>query len=324
MSRAGAVALRPLPRWLSTTACVAVAVGIVGVARQIALFAPFSARPPVVVGAVTTDLMVTLPLVCWWMLAREYRWSPLALLPLYFGALVVAGRVLPADERQALLVFHALAAPLEILSVWLFVRRARQPGRLGEALRYEVSVLRHAFGGAPAVPSGAGTFTVHRKTAYGAIVFALLLATAVEVPAMHFLVGLWSHKVAWALTALGVYGVLWVVGDWRAVRACPVRLDGDMLRVRFGLRWRVDVPVARIVRIRPPTPEEKATKRGVDLRLTLPGAPMMVLELDRAAQAEGIYGLRRPVRTLGLGVDEPELFKEAVAAAKETPNPEHR
>ena len=138
--------------------------------------------------------------------------------------------------------------------------------------------------------------------------------TAVEVVSVHLLARMWSERLAWVLTALGVYGALWLVGDWRACKHGPIRLDDGVLRIRFGLRWRLDVPLSRVAALRPPTSKEMATKRAVDLRLALPGSRWQVLELDRPVEAEGIYGLRRTVRTLGLGLDEPTLLAAALEA----------
>jgi hypothetical protein len=214
-------------------------------------------------------------------------------------------------------------------------------GRFAEILADEMSVLyyalaRHPGHGAtqddPKTPNAevaaadAGTsnvpsfpsLTYHRKTAYGAVVFALILVTLGEIPAMHFLIRLWSDRAAWIFTALGLYAILWIIGDWRACRMRPIRVEDGTLRIRFGLRWRADVPLDGIVRVRSSTAAERATRGAVDLRLALPGGSWTVLELDRPVVAVGMYGRRRTVHSLGLGVDEPARLA-AVLAAVEPP-----
>ncbi len=166
---------------------------------------------------------------------------------------------------------------------------------------------------APATAADPATLTYHRKTAYGAIVFVLLLATLAEVPAVHFLVRQWSERAAWLLTGLGLYGVLWIIGDWRASRTRPIRVEDGTLRVRFGLRWRLDIPLGAILEVRAPTTAEKSARDAVDLKLALAGASWMRLELDRPVQARGPYGMRREVRTLGLGLDEPDRLRTLLA-----------
>jgi hypothetical protein len=209
-------------------------------------------------------------------------------------------------------------------------------GRFAEILADEMSVLFYALARHPgdrATQDAAGTphaehagtaagpsdspplpsFTYHHKTAYGAVVFALVLATLGEIPAMHLLVRLWSDRAAWILTALGLYAILWIIGDWRASRLRPIRVENGTLRIRFGLRWRADVPLDSILRVRPSTASERATKGAVDLRLALPGGSWTVLELDRPVVAVGMYGRRRTVRSLGLGVDEPARLAAVLA-----------
>lgn len=258
----------------------------------------------------------------------------------------LAGAALPEGHDGALAWAHLAAAPLELIAFAYLIRKFRAgrrafqadvtrgsswdaqaalrhaatealgPGRFSDVMAYELSVLYYALvaRARTAAPPASG-LSYHRKTAYGAIVFALLSATAVEVAGMHLLVGLRSHRVAWILTGLGAYGALWIYGDWRACLLRPVVLEQGMLRVRFGLRWQLDVPIEAVRAVRQPTAEERARKGAVDLRLALPGAKWQVLELDRAALAQGIYGLRRTVRTIGLGLDEPSHLRAALAEA---------
>jgi hypothetical protein len=348
-ARALDVALTPLPRRVNVPISGVVLAAVALTARTAALLSPFAPHPSLTVAAATFDLTVTTSVLAWWMLGRDFAWTPRALVPLFLGSLILAAAALPKDLEGPLRAMHVAAAPLELVLLVYLGRRivrarraARAPaaegagevldvqdvlaaatadvvgrGRLAEILADEMSVLWYALaaraGRAPAVGDG---LTYHRKTSYGAVVFALVLATAAEVPAMHLLVRLWSERAAWVLTALGLYGILWILGDWRACRLRPVRVEGGALRIRFGLRWRIDVPLDAVTGVRAPTAAERSTRRSVDLRLALPGASWRVLELDREVVAVGMYGRRRHVRTLGLGVDEPERLRAVLDAAR--------
>ena len=346
MKTLGARALAPLPRGLTVALCGLVLTSLVLLDRQVALLGPLAGRGALMDAGVTIDLTVVVSLIAWWMLGRDFRWSPWALIPLYFASLALAGAALPPDHRGPLRFAHMAAAPLELLTFAFLVRKVRTarrafradvaapgawdaqaalqhaaaealgPGRFAEVMAYEMSVLWYALGahGRRAEPAEGG-LTYHRRSAWGAIVFALLMATVVEVVAVHLLVSLWNDRVAWLLTGLGAYGALWIVGDWRACRLRPVTVQGGVLRIRFGLRWRVDVPLGAVTAVRAPTAAELSSKRSVDLRLALPGTKWQVLELDRAVEAQGIYGRRRSVRTLGLGLDEPARLEAALTRA---------
>jgi len=344
MDTLGAKALAPLPRRLTVALCGVMLTAIFLVDRQAVLAASLTSHPALVEAAATWDLTVGSSLLSWWVLGRDFRWPVWSLVPLFFASLALAAMALPEGHRGALRVAHLAAAPLELLTLAFLVRKvllgrrsfrsdpaldgtwdaqaalqqasaeALGPGRVAEVMAYEMSVLYYALGARHATAPDDG-LTYHRRNSYGAIVFALLLATAVEVAAVHFLASLWSHRLAWILSGLGIYGALWIWGDWRACRLRPVTIRNGILRVGFGLRWRLDVPLDAVRIVRPPTAEEKANRRAVDLRLALPGAPWKVLELDRPVRAEGIYGLRRTVRRLGLGLDEPGRLEAALAEA---------
>lgn len=200
-------------------------------------------------------------------------------------------------------------------------------GRFAEILADEISVLYFALAARPAVeraslPEGdcAGGhrrndrwFTYHRKAAYGGVVFAFVLISLAEIPALHLLLGLWSDRLAWLVTALGAYGMLWLIGDWRATRNLPILVRGEDLHIRFGLRWRIDIALDDIVAFRSPTAAERSRKKLVDLKLALPMSRWKVLELKRPVEARGIYGRRRTVRTLGLAIDEQDRFDTLLA-----------
>lgn len=344
----GARAFAPLPRALTVALCTLALGTLAVVDRQAALRGALSGHAGVVDAAATVDLTLGASLLTWWMLGRSFRWTAWSLVPLYFASLALAGAALPDGHEGALRWAHLAAAPLELVALAFLVgkiRTARRawrgggsasagrdlhaalqhaaeealgPGRFAEVVAYEASVLGYALGaGGPAADAwhGVARLSYHGKSANGAIVFALLLATSVEVVGVHFLVSLWSHRAAWILTGLGIYGALWIFGDWRACRLRPVEVEGGVLRIRFGLRWRLDVPLDALRVVRAPTADELARKDSVDLRLALPGARWQVLELDRAVPAQGIYGLRRSVRTLGLAVDEPAALHAALADA---------
>jgi len=336
-------ALTPLPRGLSVALCLGLLTAIALVDRTLITLVPVAPHPNALELGVALDLTVVSALLAWWMLRRELGWRVGALIPLFFGSLLTARLALPPQYESALRPMDLLAIPLELLALgWVLLkagaarkawveagagrpdagdrldataREALGSGRVTEVFVTELTVLRYALlSWRDTVPEAGGTLSYHRRTAYGAIVLAIILASAAEIPAMHLLVALRSETAAWLLTTVGAYGALWVVGDWRASLLRPVRVEDDTLRIRFGLRWRVDVPLEHILSVRPATGAERAHRKSVDLRLTLPGAAWTHIELDRLVTAVGMYGIRRQVRTLGLGVDEPERLSAALEA----------
>lgn len=297
---------------------------------------------PVVGVAVALDLTLTLPLLYYLTLVRGLRLPR----PTVVAVMVLGAALSPlvfAGAQVATPGFVAwIGAAGELALLWMLVRglrRARRrlrgsaradrlrrfreaavalvgDNRAADILAYEASVLWYALlsWGRPVERSGAGwqAFGTHRRSGYTALVVALMMAIAAEVAPIHLVVAGWSRPAAWILTALSLYGALWLVGDLRAVRLRPIEVDGSTLRARLGLRWWLEVEASRIRELErivgSPDPPS-----GGELRMALPGAPRVRIVLAGPVQAHGPYGLRRRVECLVLGVDEPERFIDSVA-----------
>jgi hypothetical protein len=184
-------------------------------------------------------------------------------------------------------------------------------------LGYELGVLYYALGCWGKRPAGneSMAFSYHRRGSYGAIVAALLMVLPVEMVAVHFGLQTWSRPAAWILTGLELYGVLWLIGDYQAVRLRPLLVDGDALYVRLGLRWTARVPYEQIRRARPRERGEVCTRRSPGyLSAALLVDPQLILELDESVLARGPYGIRKKVTRVGLAVDDVDRLKAALAA----------
>jgi hypothetical protein len=167
----------------------------------------------------------------------------------------------------------------------------------------------------PRVAEGELAFTNDRKTGAAGLLFALGVASAMELAVVHVLVARQSAALAWGLTAASAYGMLWILGFARALRLHPVTVGPDSLRVRVGLLWDVTIPRAAIERV------DAAPRGPIDrkapgyLHAAVFAAPQTVLTLAAPVDATGIYGMRRTgVRRIGVYVDDPAGFREALRA----------
>lgn len=277
--------------------------------------------------AVTVDLTVTLTALWYLLVVRGRGWPALTTAPVFLASTGIAGLVLPEGRQGALEAFHWLAIPVELLLLGTIAVRARRartsfrrsagdlydrirvaarsvaPGRAADAMAYEVAILVHAFARrlSPVEPGpGERAITSHRTAAYGTVVLGLGIVVAVEAVAVHFLLRMWSPTAAWVLTGLSIYSVVWLVGDWRAIRARPSVVGRGLLRLRLGIRWEVDVPRAAIESVEPGLVED------ADLKLTLPAAKGVTLRLHEPVEAIGPYGIRRRARSIALALDDPD------------------
>ncbi len=302
---------------------------------------PAAPRPGLVAAALTLDLTVLVPLLYYVLLVRRKRWPAISVAPVFLLSLGAASLLVPTAHRGLLDAMLLLAAPVELLllgfvglKVARTVRcfRAVEPAadvdvadRLQTSLREtlghrlaadavasEASLLYYAlFSWRAPRPAGLNqsAFTYHRKSGYDAVVAGILVAMLIEVIGLHLLVQLWSPAAAWGLTALGGYGVLWLVGDARAMRLRPIRVAKDALLVRTGLRWTVRLPFAAIEAVWPAGKKTPSKKTPGYLGAVVWGAPRYLVTLREPVVAQGLYGIRRPVTTLGMAVDEPAAFE---------------
>jgi hypothetical protein len=298
---------------------------------------PRSSSPGLLAAAVAFDLVVVVPGAYWFMRLRGRR--PAArVMPVFLLSLMGAAAVLPATYRGMVPLVRLVAAPAELVLMGMIVLRARQAFRsapaagadaaerireaaiaalpyraAAEIIAYELSLMYYALLGWRARPSvDGGTFGYHVKSGYGGIVFALAAATVVEGSAVHLLVHGSSALAAWILSGISAYGLLWLLGDYQAVRLRPMVAGDDALRLRVGLRWSATVPWSVIAALKDAGRAPLPKRAPGWLRMTVIGQPKLVLELRRPVEARGPYGITRRVERIGLTVDDAVRFRAEV------------
>ena len=297
---------------------------------------PRSSAPGAVAAGLTLDLVVIVPALYYAVLVRGRGWPNLTLAPVFLLSYAAASLIIPA-EHHGLLSAIRVAIPVVELGLIGFVgvkavqavRERRRPtggdaydriretieGALGATViagvvAYEAALLCYAFSVRAATPPDGG-FSYHRRSGYGAILAAVLMAAALELVGIHFLLRMWSETAVWVHAALSLYGVVWLVGDYRAMRRRPHEFGASGLRVRVGLRWDVSVSWDEVVAVR----RTRRPALGDGYLSMVPfGSPRYVVELRAPVEATGPYGLPRRVQRLGLTVDEPEAFEARLRA----------
>ncbi|MDB4949874.1 MAG: hypothetical protein JWM27_2523 [Gemmatimonadetes bacterium] len=298
---------------------------------------PRSSSPGLMAAAVAFDLAVVLPAAFWFTFLRG-RAPAWRIMPVLLLSLLGAAAVLPAAYRGVVPVLRFAAAPAELALVAMVVLRARrafreapEPGadagerirraslaalpfpRVAELVAYEMALIYYALLGWRERPAeGPDVFSYHRRSGYGGIVFALAAATVMETAAVHLLVAPHSAAAAWAATGLSLYLVLWMIGDYQAVRLRPIKADGDALHLRVGLRWTASVPWDAVATLRDAHGALPGKRERGWLRMTAMGPPSAVLELRRPVKVRGPYGITRRVQRIGLAVDDAARFRAEV------------
>jgi len=284
-------------------------------------------RAPVQGGA-AFDVALTVPLLYFLLIVRAGLQPAASVAPLLLLGMLRASYLVPS----AALVRPALAASVELAVAALLVHRLRRglntanaqedvPERLAAAAReivparriaavlaselagffYALSWRRKAH-----VPAGARAFSIHRESGIAALFGVLAGASLVEAALVHLVIARWSVAAAWLLTALSVYGALWLTAIARSFVLRPVLMEDQFLVVRTGILWSARIPRGTIV----------VAGSGVapgKKPLTYPlCAPNVTLHLSQPVAAHGLYGMRREVCTVALQLDDRDAFLRAL------------
>lgn len=300
---------------------------------------------------VTLDLVLLVPVVYGWVMVRGRGWPVLSLAPVTLASFAAASWLLPSTHHDTLDLLGAAVPVLELglLSYvgyrawglwrgasetwrqssgdfyercrWLF-RRVLPSPTVAAVLAYEVAVgyyllspRKKVAAADPAVAreSGTETFSYHRRCGYGAILAGLMLAGAVELTALHFLLVRWHPAAAWVHFALAGYGLIWFLGDYRAILRRPLELSEEGLRLRCGIRWNGQVAWEQIADWETLSWRDEAPSGTTYRSLAVFGKPYYLLRLTEPVELIGPYGLRQQVSSIGLDVDDRQRFEKVLS-----------
>lgn len=316
---------------------------VIGAGALVVRSAAFAREPEILAWAVSVDIALLLPAL-YLLFARRTGWPAFSVVPVLLLALGAARMVLPAGRQGVVSAAELMMIPLE-LAIFAYaihmarrIRREYRAGRAGseeilepleEALARvlgsrraarifatEAAVLYYSLFAWRRRPPGEGpprAFTYHVACGYGAVVGVFTFLILVETSLVHVLLWLWKPWVAWVVSAVSLYSILFLIADFNAARRRPILVDGDTLHLRVGLRWRARIPLAEIDQVEAAGQEEDLG-RGA-LKAMLIGQPNVIVRLRGEIEAIGWYGRTRRFDRAALGVDDPEGLREALRAA---------
>ena len=306
----------------------------------------FTGHPDVMAWAVTFDLTITIPLLYYLVVIRTHAARPITIAPVFAACATLAAIVIPRGYQQTLHDLRFIVAPLEVITIVLLVRRvnamrsrsastdvysridAAARGAFGDNtaaafVASEVAILWYAFLGwhrTPDVPAGTRPFTVHERSGWGTIAAAIILLIVAESIGLHLLVQLWSRRAAFLLTSLDLYGLLWFLGDYNALRLRPSLIEGNVLRIRYGLRWRVDVKRDQVDSMRAARDESDWKRRDV-LKVAMIDDPRWIIALREPIVAHGLGGFRKTVTAIAISPDDDGALTAWISDARNASSP---
>ncbi|HZG66963.1 MAG TPA: hypothetical protein VEZ12_09480 [Herpetosiphonaceae bacterium] len=288
--------------------------------------------------AVTVDLTLGISALYYTLVVRARHSPAITLLPMFIVAILLARLILPSSGQMYLDRVEYLLPLVEGCALVYGLLKARTVARhyrqvrptavyAGDALE---AGLRHTFGSSRMIgllvtelsipyyvvfgwfrsfkntnPANV-PISCHRRSGYGAVIGMFTAMIVLETIGLHLVIQHWSATAAWILTAVSIYSLLWIIGDYHAIRLHPIVLGTQALYIRTGLRWRVDVDWTNIADVRRMTPVRKPTQGF--LNAAVYGEPRFVLQLKKPVIAYGLFGMQKHVSQIGLTVDDETLF----------------
>jgi len=298
------------------------------------LASPQLAASPAVGAGVALDLTVTAAALVYLIAVRSQHLPPAAVGLVAIGGMIVAHRQLAGTPATSVVLaiggaFEIGVVTLAAVGLWHIRRdiasgraspldaleaalgRAGLPRRLTAFVATELALLGHVLLGWRAPRRGAGDFTVHVEKGWLLYAGTFAALAAVETVGLHVVVHPHAPVLAWVLTALSLYGVLWIVGDALALRRGGVRIADDGLRIEIGVRWRARLRWSQIAGVERVAGAPAAAPDVVDASLL--GANL-VIQLSSPAPVAGPLGRRRSASRIALTVDDVDGVVAAVTA----------
>jgi hypothetical protein len=264
----------------------------------------FAANPDVAAWGVTFDLTITIPLLYWFFVVRPRHASPLTLATLFVVCTMLAALLIPRSQQFFLHDLKYFVAVLEVVLIATAVRRVgRGEGRMASLMISEAAVMQYALTGWWRKPERVDgrAITFHERSGWGSIVACAIVLIASEGIAAHLFLATWNAKAAWAWTALDVWGALWLLGDYHALRLRRSWLGDDALHLRAGMRWSATIAFHNIASIEP---VREWKKRRDALKIAMLDEPRWLITLREPVVAHGIAGIRKTIRAVALLPDD--------------------
>ena len=291
---------------------------------------------PLVTWGLVADLVLVVPLLYLWFVVRGRGVAKRTLVPVVLASLAGAAAVVGGREGAALRVVREAAIPAEIALVawivWSVSRHRGTGGRdpyerierivagvvavpsLARAVAYELAIVAGAlFGWRWKAAESPGAFSHHRSGTYGTFVVGIVLVMLFEAVPVHLVLWRSRPSLAWLLTALSAYGIVWLAGDARAFAVRRTRVTDETIDLAVGLRASAAIPRAAIARVSAPTAADLERKDGVARALAMKSdAPTVAIETREPVEVRGPYGIRRRATLILIAPDGAGRFLEVM------------
>ncbi|HYO77224.1 MAG TPA: hypothetical protein VE010_12230, partial [Thermoanaerobaculia bacterium] len=258
----------------------------------------------------------------------------ITLAPVFIAGTFLAALLLPNAQQQFVDHLQLFAVPAaELLLLVALVRRVARlkrerstdadpyvriftaarsligEGRAAEVVASELAMFYYAlfcWRKKPEEVNGRA-FTLHERSGWSTVLAGIILLVVAESIGMHLLLAMWSPVAAWLWTAMDVWAIVWLMGDYHALRLRRSWVDGEALHLNYGLRWSVSIPLDAIASVEEVRVESEWKRKDV-LKVAMLEEPRWLIAFDQPLVARGMAGFRKEIRGIALLPDDDDAI----------------
>lgn len=291
---------------------------------------------------ITLDLVVTIPLV-YFFLIRKTHIPKTTVVPLFVIGLLVGYTVLPPSQQLYLNLVKAWVLPVvELVVIAYIIYKIRItikqfkaqkektvdfyttlqaicknmfPRRVASLVAAEIAVLYYGFVYWKKRPLQHNEFSYHKNSGTIGLLMASILIVGIETFVLHSIVEKWSITAAWVLSGLSVYSIIQLLGFLKAMLKRPIRIENNQLLLHYGILSEAIIPLHTIESI-------TLSSKDIDKNMTKKLSPLGELEshntiitLKNAVTIYGLYGVKKQCDKMAFYIDDKAQFKTAIEAA---------
>jgi len=163
------------------------------------------------------------------------------------------------------------------------------------------------------VLAGDEHFSSHRKDGNQADQLGFIFLIVLELPVAHLLLMTYASPIAaWLVTVLSLYGLLFLIAEYRATALRAISLADNELIIRRGVWGLRRLPLHQLASA---SSHCGAVKRAADVEIyDANKAPNVVLVLQSGASVPGRFSGEKPLLRIYLGLDESARFLNSLRA----------
>ncbi|WP_298325566.1 hypothetical protein [uncultured Dokdonia sp.] len=294
----------------------------------------FLANPSLISVGITIDLMLTVPLI-YFFLIRKKEIPKQTVVLVVIICLFICYKIIPTENQTVLPFLGTWLLPILEIGIIAYIlinlRKARLnynknrgnyidfytvvktisqdllPNFMARIIATEITVVYYGIIKWKRRPLKNGEFSIHKKSTSISILLGIMLIIGVETTVFHYILEQEGNPKAWLITFLSIYSLLQILGFLKSIIKRPISFEEDILHLRYGIIKETSIELSNIKSI----VLSSKNKYQKGSRLSIFGKHEnhnVTLTLKKIGILYSLYGIKNNFTTISFHVDEPQKF----------------